>query len=81
MNSSKFKVGDLVFYNPSSDNIYADGTKQLGVVIEILFDRTPLYINFPERNYFEYEYKVIWVSSGYTSVLLGFNLKKIDISD
>ena len=76
--SPKFEVGNLVYYRPSSDNIYADGTKQLGVIVDVRLDRTPLYINFPEKEYFEYEYKVIWISSGYTSILLGFNLEKLE---
>ena len=78
---SKLKVGDLVLYRPSSRNFYADGTKQLGVVVEVFVDRTPLYINFPEKQHFEYEYKVIWINSGYTSVLLGFNLEKLKIPE
>mgnify|MGYP003144529042 CR=1 FL=1 len=77
---TKFKVGDLVNYRPSNSNLYADGTKQLGVVIEVLVDKTPLYINFPEKEHFECEYKVIWINTGYKSVLLGFNLEKIEIS-
>lgn len=73
----RFNVGDLVYYKPSSDNIYADGTKQLGVVVDICLDQTPLYLNFPDKEYFEYEYKVIWILTGYTSMLLGFNLVKL----
>ncbi len=78
---SELSVGDLVLYRPSSRNFYADGTKQLGVVVEIFIDRTPLHMNFPEKQYFECEYKVIWINSGYTSILLGFNLEKLKIPD
>jgi len=74
----KFKVGDLVYYRPTNNNFYADGTKQLGVVVDICLDQTPLFINFPEKEYFEYEYKVVWINSGYTSMLLGFNLVKLE---
>ena len=74
----KFKVGDLVFYKPSSQNFYADGTNQLGVVVEIYKDKAPLFINFPEKEYFEYEYKIIWINSGYVSKLLPFNLEKLE---
>ena len=77
----KLKVGDLVIYQPSHQNFYANGSKELGVVLEILEERVPLYINFPDKNYFEHEYKVKWINSGYTSTLQGFNLKKIEISE
>jgi len=73
----ELKVGDLVTYQPSLQNFYADGTKELGVVLEVLKERVPLFINFPEKNYFEHEYKIKWISSGYTSTLLGFNLRKV----
>ena len=76
----KFNIGDLVFYRPSVNNIYADGTKKLGVILDIYHDRSPLYVNFPEKQYFEYEYKVTWINTGHTSVLLGFNLEKLKIS-
>jgi|10_taG_2_1085330.scaffolds.fasta_scaffold356072_2 hypothetical protein len=75
----KFEVGDLVFYNPSYNNSYANGTKELGVVIAIIKDRTPLFLSFPEKDYFEFEYRVKWIKSGYVSTLLGFNLKKLEI--
>ncbi len=81
MNIGHFKIGDLVYYKPTNNNYYADGTKELGVIVEVFVDRTPLYVNFPEKEYFEYEYKVIWINSGYTSVLLGFNLKKLKIPE
>ena len=64
---------------PSYSNIYADGTKRLGVVIDIHFDYNPLYENFPDKEYFEYEYKVAWINTRYTSILLGFNLRKLEI--
>ena len=76
----KFNVGDLVFYRPSVINFYADGTKKLGIVLDVYYDRNPLYVNFPEKQYFEYEYRVTWINTGYTSVLLGFNLEKLTIS-
>ncbi len=76
-----FNVGDLVFYRPSSSNFYADGTKQMGVIVAVCADKTPLFVNFPEKEYFEYEYKVIWIDSGYTSTLLGFNLQKVEIPE
>ena len=77
----ELKVGDLVYYQPSEINSYADGTKQLGVVIEILKDRLPLCINFPEKDYFQYEYRILWIDTGYKSVLLEFNLRKLEIKE
>jgi len=74
----KFEVGDLVYYKPTSQNFYADGTKQLGVVVEVIKDKAPLFVNFPEKEHFEYEYKIVWIHSGYTSRLLGFNLEKLE---
>ena len=78
---AKLKVGDLVYYNPSTENFYADGTKELGIVLEVVRDRSPLFLNFPAGQEFEYEYKVKWISNGYVSVLLGFNLKKLEIKE
>lgn len=77
----ELKVGDLVVYQPSHQNFYADGSKELGVIIDIMKERIPLFINFPDKSYFEHEYKVKWINSGYTSTLLGFNLKKIEIKE
>tara|TARA_R110001583_G_scaffold192101_1_gene358266 strand:+ start:1013 stop:1258 length:246 start_codon:yes stop_codon:yes gene_type:complete len=81
MEKQNLKVGDLVVYQPVHQNFYADGSKELGVILEVLEERIPLYINFPDKNYFEHEYKVKWINSGYTSTLQGFNLKKIEISE
>ncbi len=80
-NMVRFKVGDLVFYKPTHGNRYADGSKQLGVVIEVLKDQTPLILSCPEKEYFEFEYRVKWIDSGHISTLLGFNLKKLEIVD
>ena len=75
-----FKVGDLVYYNPTVENIYADGTKHLGVVIKVIESRPHFYGSFPEKDLFEYEYKIKWIESGHVSTLLGFNLKKLEIT-
>ena len=81
VNLPYYDVGDLVYYNPSHDNFYADGTKQLGIIVEIITENAPLYHNFPDKEYFAYEYRVRWINSGYESVLLGFNLKKLAVED
>ena len=75
----KFSIGDLVYYMPSSSNFYADGTKKLGVIIEVRADENTLYQNFPEKDIFQYEYKVAWINTKYTSILLGFNLRKLEV--
>jgi len=79
MKGRKFKVGDLVFYSPSENNKYADGSKQLGVVLKIVIDANPLFSSHPETEAFAHEYVVKWFESGYVSALLGFNLKKLEI--
>ena len=79
MPGKKFKVGDLVFYCPSHDNKYADGTRQLGVVLDVKTDANPLFSKYPETEAFAHEYVVKWFESGYVSALLGFNLKKLEI--
>jgi len=79
MEIPKFKVGDLVFYQPSEQNKYAQSEKQLGVVIKINKEAHPLFIGFPETEMFACEYVVRWIKSGYTSSLLPFNLKKLEI--
>ena len=75
----KFNVGDLVFYSPSQSNRYADGSKQLGVILKIKTDANPLFSKHPETQAFAHEYIVKWFESGYVSALLGFNLKKLEI--
>ncbi len=79
MEIPKFKVGDLVFYQPSEDNKYACGEKQLGIVIKINTEANPLFVGFPETEMFACEYVVKWIKSGYTSSLLPFNLKKLEV--
>ena len=75
----KLKVGDLVFYRPTEDNRYADGQRQMGVVLEVFEEANPLFVLRTETEMFADEYLVRWFESGYTSRLLSFNLKKIDI--
>jgi len=75
----KLKVGDLVFYRPTEDNRYADGQRQMGVVLEVFEEANPLFILRTETEMFANEYLVRWFESGYTSRLLSFNLKKIEI--
>ena len=75
----KLSVGDLVYYCPSENNKYADGSKQLGVILKIKVDANPLFQKYPETKLFACEYIVKWFQSGYVSALLSFNLKKLKI--
>jgi len=75
----KLKVGDLVFYRPTEENRYADGQRQMGVILEVFEEVNPLFVLRTETEMFANEYLVRWFESGYTSRLLSFNLKKIEI--
>ena len=79
MESQKLKVGDLVFYRPSEENRYADGQRQMGVILRVFKEVNPLFVLRTETEMFADEYEVKWFESGYTSRLLSFNLKKIEI--
>ena len=78
MELRKFEVGDLVYYVPSNSNEYAQA-KHLGVVIKIKKDSNPLFSLHKETAMFADEYVVKWIESGYTSTLLPFNLRKLEI--
>ena len=75
----KFKVGDLVFYQASEVNRYANGERQMGIILKVIPDMLPLFENLPDAEYWAYEYKVKWIETNYTSTLHAFNLKKIEI--
>ena len=80
MEIPNFKVGDLVFYQPSEENKYANGEKQLGVVLKVKFDLYPLFKGIEGFEELGRVYVVRWFVSGYTSTLMGFNLKKVENS-
>ena len=75
----KLKVGDLVFYRPSEENRYADGQKQMGIILQVFEEANPLFVLRTETEMFADEYLIKWIKSGYTSTLMAFNLKKIEI--
>lgn len=79
MEESELKVGDLVFYRPTEENRYADGQKQMGVILEVFKEANPLFVLRTETEMFADEFLVRWFESGYTARLLSFNLKKIEI--
>lgn len=79
MEIQKFKKGDLVYYNDYIEEMFIKTDKQLGVIVQVNEDANPLFINFPENEYFADEYVVIWIETGFRSTLLGINLKKVEI--
>ena len=74
-----FKLGDLVFYQPSEMNKYANGERQMGIVVKVIPDVAPLFESLPNAHMWMYEYRVKWIETGYTSTLHAFNLKKVEI--
>jgi hypothetical protein len=79
MKESIFKVGDLVFYQPSEINKYANGEQQMGIILEVIPESAPLFELLPDAELWSYEFKIKWIESGYTSTLHGFNLKKVEV--
>ena len=79
MKEPKFKVGDLVFYQASEINKYANGEQQMGIVLKVIPEVAPLFESLPDSELWMYEFKVKWIETGYVSTLHGFNLKKIEI--
>tara|TARA_R100000900_G_scaffold69030_2_gene54925 strand:+ start:537 stop:818 length:282 start_codon:yes stop_codon:yes gene_type:complete len=73
------KIGDLVFYQPSEMNKYANGERQMGIVLTIIPEAAPLFEALPDAELWMYEYKIKWIETGYTSTLHAFNLKKVEI--
>ena len=51
----------------------------MGVILEVFEEVNPLFVLRTETEMFANEYLVRWFESGYTSRLLSFNLKKIEI--
>ena len=51
----------------------------MGVILEVFKEANPLFVLRTETEMFADEFLVRWFESGYTSRLLSFNLKKIDI--
>mgnify|MGYP003123369697 CR=1 FL=1 len=79
MEREELKVGDLVFYRPSEENRYANGERQMGVVLQVIEEANPLFVLRTETEIFANEYVIRWFKSGYTSRLMEFNLKKIEV--
>ena len=75
-----YKVGDLVYYRPHA--LIEDPPKKvIGVIIEIMPPVYKLFKNFPiHQQQPDFEYKIIWLSTGKKTSVLGLNLKKININ-
>ena len=75
-----YKVGDLVYYNPHAISRTLD-KKLIGVVVEVMPPAYKLFENFPPgQRQVDFEYKVMWFSTGGMSNILGLNLKKIKMN-
>ena len=75
-----YKVGDLVYYSPHAISRTQD-QKIIGVVIEVMSPTYKLFKNFPPgQRQIDFEYRVIWFSTGDISSILGLNLKKIKMN-
>ena len=74
-----FSVGDLVFYQPSETNKYANGERQMGIILDIIPEVAPLFEVLPDAELWMYEYRIKWIETGYTSTLHAFNLKKVEV--
>ena len=72
-------IGDLVFYQPSETNKYANGERQMGIVLDIIPEVAPLFEVLPDAELWMYEYRIKWIETGYTSTLNAFNLKKVEV--
>ena len=76
-NSPKFEVGDLVEYSPTLYDAQGSIKKQLGIVLNVQRNDTPLCIYFPDSEYFEYEYQIKFIETGFIVKLFSPNLQKI----
>mgnify|MGYP003117311367 CR=1 FL=1 len=76
-----YKVGDLVYYRPHT--LIEDPPKKIiGVIIAIMPPVYKLFKNFPVgQQQPDFEYKVVWLSTGSQASVLGLNLKKLKNED
>jgi hypothetical protein len=79
MKVAKFKEGDLVFYHDLIEETFAKSDKQLGVVVKVYENVSPLFSHMEGGDKYLDEYLVVWIATGFRSTLLGFNLKKVEI--
>jgi len=78
MEIEKFKEGDLVFYHDLIEETFARSDRQLGVVVKVYKDVSPLFSHMRGGDKYVDEYVVVWIATGFRSTLLGINLKKVE---
>lgn len=81
MNIPKFKKGDLVYYDDFMEDSLARPNKQIGVVVHVFENVSPLFSHLKNGEHYVDEYIVIWIGTGFRSTLLGLNLRKVEIPD
>jgi len=81
MEIEKFKKGDLVYYNDYVEETFAKSDKQIGVVVHVFENVSPLFSHLKSGEHYVDEYIVVWISTGFRSTLLGLNLRKVEIPD
>lgn len=79
MKITKFKKGDLVQYNDYIEETFAKSDKQLGVVVHVYENVSPLFSYMKDGEEYIDEYVIIWIGTGFRSTLLGVNLKKVEV--
>lgn len=79
MKITKFKEGDLVYYDDLIEDTFAKSDKQLGVVVHVHKDVSPLFSHMRGGENYVDEYVVVWIATGFRSTLLGINLRKMEL--
>ena len=79
MEIKKFKKGDLVHYHDYIEETFAKSDKQIGVVVHVYENVSPLFSYMKGGDKYVDEYVVIWISTGFRSTLLGLNLRKVEM--
>ena len=78
MHVTKFKEGDLVYYQDLIEETFAISDKQIGVIVRVYENVSPLFSYMKGGDKYVDEYVVVWIATGFRSTLLGINLKKVE---
>jgi len=79
MHVTKFKEGDLVYYQDLIEETFAISDKQIGVIVRVYENVSPLFSYMKGGDKYVDEYVVVWIATGFRSTLLGINLKKVTL--
>ena len=79
MKVTKFKEGDLVYYHDLIEETFAKSDKQLGVIVHVYENVSPLFSHMKGGDKYVDEYVVVWIATGFRSTLLGLNLRKVTL--